>query len=304
MNVNLEYYRIFYYVAKYQNFTRAARAMGNSQPNITRAMNLLEQEIHCTLFIRTNRGVRLTPEGEKLYIRVSAAMEQLQTAEEELHESSGLEHGTISIGASETALNIYLLEKLRTFHMEYPGIRLKIYNHSTPQAVQAVKNGEIDFVVVTTPTDVETPLKKVDLYSFQEILVGGKTFMALGSQELSLAEVQNYPFICLGRETQTWKFYQQIFERHGLELMPDTEVATTDQILPLVKNELGMAFLPEAMAREAIEKGEIIELSLRESVPQRSVCMVYDRQHPLSAAAKELKSRMQQSISTEAGNEL
>ncbi len=304
MNVNLEYYRIFYYVAKYQNFTRAARAMGNSQPNITRAMNLLEQEIHCTLFIRTNRGVRLTPEGEKLYIRVSAAMEQLQTAEEELHESSGLEHGTISIGASETALNIYLLEKLRTFHMEYPGIRLKIYNHSTPQAVQAVKNGEIDFAVVTTPTDVETPLKKVDLYSFQEILVGGKTFMALGSQELSLAEVQNYPFICLGRETQTWRFYQQIFERHGLELMPDTEVATTDQILPLVKNELGMAFLPEAMAREAIEKGEIIELSLRESVPQRSVCMVYDRQHPLSAAAKELKSRMQQSISTEAGNEL
>ena len=160
MNVNLEYYRIFYYVAKYQNFTRAARAMGNSQPNITRAMNLLEQEIHCTLFIRTNRGVRLTPEGEKLYIRVSAAMEQLQTAEEELHESSGLEHGTISIGASETALNIYLLEKLRTFHMEYPGIRLKIYNHSTPQAVQAVKNGEIDFAVVTTPTDAETPLKK------------------------------------------------------------------------------------------------------------------------------------------------
>lgn len=114
----------------------------------------------------------------------------------------------------------------------------------------------------------------------------------------------NLEYICLGRETQTWKFYQQIFERHGLELMPDTEVATTDQILPLVKNELGMAFLPEAMAREAIEKGEIIELSLRESVPQRSVCMVYDHQHPLSAAAKELKSRMQQSISTEAGNEL
>ena len=51
-------------------------------------------------------------------------------------------------------------------------------------------------------------------------------------------------------------------------------------------------------------KGEIVELSLRERVPQRSVCMVYDRQHPLSAAAKELKSRMRQSASTEAGNGL
>ena len=70
MDVNFEYYRIFYYVAKYGNFTKAARALGNSQPNITRAMNLLEQEVGCTLFIRTNRGVRLTPEGERLYIRV------------------------------------------------------------------------------------------------------------------------------------------------------------------------------------------------------------------------------------------
>ena len=145
MNINLEYYRIFYYVAKYQNFTRAARALGNGQPNITRAINLLEQEIRCTLFIRTNRGVRLTPEGERLYVRVAAAMEQLQLAEEELQASSGLEHGSISIGASETALNVYLLEKLRSFHMDYPEIRLKIYNHSTPQAVQAVKKGEIDF---------------------------------------------------------------------------------------------------------------------------------------------------------------
>ena len=69
MNINFEYYKIFYYVAKYGSLTKAARVLGNSQPNITRAMNCLENEIHCTLFIRTNRGVRLTPEGERLYAR-------------------------------------------------------------------------------------------------------------------------------------------------------------------------------------------------------------------------------------------
>ena len=186
MNVNLEYYRIFYYVAKYQNFTRAARALGNSQPNVTRAMNLLEQEIHCTLFIRTNRGVRLTPEGEKLYIRVSAAMEQLQNAEEELRDSSGLEHGSIAIGASETALNIYLLEKLRTFHMEYPGIRLKIYNHSTPQAVQSEKNGEIDFAVVATPTEGGSVSIPGDSGGRKDVHCAGKSGTVVGrSTELS-----------------------------------------------------------------------------------------------------------------------
>ena len=48
MDVNFEYYKIFYYVAKYNNFTRAARVLGNSQPNVTRAMNCLEQQLHCT----------------------------------------------------------------------------------------------------------------------------------------------------------------------------------------------------------------------------------------------------------------
>ena len=79
-NVNLEYYRIFYHVAKYENFTKAARILGSNQPNVTRAMNRLEEEIGCVLFIRTNRGIRLTPEGEHLYAYVKGAMAQIHQA--------------------------------------------------------------------------------------------------------------------------------------------------------------------------------------------------------------------------------
>ena len=81
MDVNFEYYKVFYYVAKYKNFTKAAHALGSGQPNVTRAMNCLEQQTHCTLFIRTNRGVQLTPEGEMLFTHVEAAISQIQTAE-------------------------------------------------------------------------------------------------------------------------------------------------------------------------------------------------------------------------------
>ena len=108
---------------KIPQLTKAAQALNNSQPNITRAMNCLEQQLNTTLFIRTNRGVQLTPEGERLYTHVLGAMEQFQAAEEELADSSGLSHGSIAIGASETALNIFLLDKLKNFHMTYPGIR-------------------------------------------------------------------------------------------------------------------------------------------------------------------------------------
>lgn len=74
--------------------------------------------------------------------------------------------------------------------------------------------------------------------------------------------------ICLGRETMTYQFYSQFFLKHCLELTPDTEVATTDQILPLVKNELGLAFLPgEDSRNEAIARHEIVQVALQDPVP-------------------------------------
>ena len=46
--ITYDYYRIFYYVAQYKSFTRAAEALHNNQPNITRCMNNLESELNCT----------------------------------------------------------------------------------------------------------------------------------------------------------------------------------------------------------------------------------------------------------------
>ena len=124
---------------------------------------------------------------------------------------------------------------------------------------------------------------------FREILIGGKTFTALGSQELTLSELSDYPLIGMGQESMTWRFYHDFFLAHRLDYAPDTEAATTDQILPLVKSELGLAFLPEPMAKDALARNEIVQITLREKVPERMVCLVYDRKRPLSAAAQRLK---------------
>ena len=292
MYVDWEYYKIFYYVAKYQNFTKAARVLGNNQPNITHSMNRLESQLNCVLFIRSNRGVTLTPEGEMLYSRIASAAVQIQDAEEELSASATLEHGTISISATETALNIYLSKKLRDFHTEYPGIRLRISNHSTPQAVQAVKNGEVDFAIVSTPAEIESGLKMVELKPFYEVLVGGRTFTALASQSLTLKELRSYPLISLSDESVTRSLYRQFFLDHGAVLKPDTEAATTDQMLTLVKSELGLAFVPEPMARDGLERGELVQLHLQEIIPTRSICLVYDRHRPLNTAARKFQQML------------
>ena len=121
MNVNYDYYRVFYYVAKYKSFTGAANALLNNQPNITRMMKKLEEELGCTLFIRQRHGVTLTPEGEKLYRHVSIAFEHILWGEEEIARDQSLRAGIVTIAASEIALRCVLLPVLKLFRKTYPG---------------------------------------------------------------------------------------------------------------------------------------------------------------------------------------
>ena len=54
-------------------------------------MNILERELNCKLFVRTHRGVSLTPEGKRLYEHISVAYEQISLGEKELEKDRGLE---------------------------------------------------------------------------------------------------------------------------------------------------------------------------------------------------------------------
>ena len=73
MTINYDYYRIFYVVAQCRSFTRAAELLKNNQPNITRCMKNLEQELGCKLFHRSNKGITLTPERQRFYRRRAGA---------------------------------------------------------------------------------------------------------------------------------------------------------------------------------------------------------------------------------------
>ena len=57
--INFEHYKIFYYVAKFQNITMAANYLFLSQPSISRCVKNLEDELGCKLFVRSKKGVEL-----------------------------------------------------------------------------------------------------------------------------------------------------------------------------------------------------------------------------------------------------
>lgn len=297
MAITYDYYRIFFYVAKYKNFTQAAHALMSSQPNVTRAMNNLEHELGCRLLIRSNRGITLTPEGEKLYARVANAHFQLQAAEEELTSARDFHTGVVSIGASETALHIFLLPILRKFHQNYPGIRIHVYNYTTPQAMTSLRSGAVDFSVVATPTGVSRPLVEIPLKPFHEILVGGPQFMNLTHMPLSIRSLPEYPLVFLNRQTKTFELFSEVFLKNGISLKPDVEAATIDQLLAMIMYDLGIGFLPEEFALPALEQKKIFQLPLADELPERTICLIKDINRPISIAARQLEKMLREASS-------
>lgn len=286
MNINYDYYRIFYFVAKYGNISQAAKLLLNNQPNLTRTIKNLESELGCPLFSRTNRGMRLTPEGQKLYEHIKVAIEHIEAGEEEITESKNLQTGTVFVAASEVALRCLLLPVLKKFRMLYPGVRIRISNHSTPQAIAALKDGTADIAIVTTPTVRSASLSETPLRSVREVAICSPAFKELLGRKISLADLGNYPLISLGTSTKSFEFYSAFFTVHGLPYSPDIEAATADQILPMAQADLGVGFVPEEFVNPS-DKVQIIDLE--EEIPERSICLIKRKEQPLSVAAKELE---------------
>ncbi len=287
MASNFEYYKVFYYVSKYGNLTKAAAALNTSQPAVTRTIHRLEDDLGCRLFIRSKTGMEHTAEGKKFYEYVAAGCSQFFRGESNLKEMVQLENGTISISATETALHCYLFEAMEAFNRSYPNVHFRILNHSTQDSLQAVRKGRVDFAVVSSlPLHINGPLRIKRLRTYREILISGSRFEELKGHAVSLRQLTGFPWISLTSETISRNFLNTCFEQYGLAFSPDFELATTDLILPAVRHNLGIGFIPAAFAKGELEAGRVFQIELKEVFPERNILLIYDTEYPQSIASK------------------
>lgn len=288
MDINLEYYKIFYYVANDKSITQAAEKLSISQPAVSQAIKHLEQALGCTLFVRISKGVRLTREGEVLFSYVERGYETILSGEKKLSEMMNLEDGEICIGASDMTLQFYLLHHLEHFHEKYPKIRVKVTNAPTPETLQHLTTGKIDFGIVSMPLRDQSHLKVVPVRAIQDVFVAGRHFEHLKGRKLSYRELHSVPVIFLEGDTSTRRYVEEFLKKHKVQLQPEFELATSDMMLQFAVRNLGVASVVEDFARTYLETGELFRLEFEEEIPKRQFCIVSDERIPISAAAGKL----------------
>ncbi|MDE5721978.1 MAG: LysR family transcriptional regulator [Clostridia bacterium] len=294
--MNYEYYKIFYYVGKHKNITRAAAELYSSQPAVTRAIQNLEAELGCRLFVRTKNGVDFTHEGQTLFDYVSIAHRQILKGENEVSQAISIDGGTIYIGATVTALHEYLFDVIDGFHLKYPGVKFKINTGSNNSTIERLKNGTVDLAFVSTPCNVTKPLSTVKIKKFNDILIAGNGFEGLKNKTLALSDVQNYPFVCLRHSMQLRQFIDDVFAENGMTLAPDIEADGADLLVPMISHNFGLGFVPQGMADDAISRGEVFRIPLDCELPERHICMIYDPHRPQTNASRELYKMICESV--------
>ena len=290
MNINLEYYKIFYYTARAGSITRAAELLSVSQPAVSQAVRTLEEEVGMPLFVRTGKGVRLTPAGEVLYSYVERGYESILMGEMKLRELQNLESGEIRIGASDMTLRFFLLPYLQKFHEAYPGIKLTVTNGPTPETLKMMQEGRIDFGVVTDPVGTHGELQVLKMREISDVFVAGYRFLELKHRTIPLKELERLPIICLEKNTNTRRYMDAFLKENKVFIQPEIELATSDMIVEFARRNFGVANVVYDFAREYLEKGELFELKLSAKIPKRSICLILERGKGLSAAAQRLLS--------------
>ena len=139
--------KVFRAVASYGSFTKAAEAMGYSQPSISHQVAQLERELSAQLFERQARRVTLTPAGKVFLRHVQAVLVQLADAEREVAETARTGGRLLRLASFPTAAATLMPPAVAAFRARQPGSELRLTEADPPVSVPALVAGEHDLAV-------------------------------------------------------------------------------------------------------------------------------------------------------------
>jgi len=285
---SLELYRVFYEIGRAGNLTRAAEKLYVTQPNISAALKALEEQLRTTLCVRTKKGITLTYEGQVLFDELEKAFFHIAMAETKIGKLVHLESGVVSISASDTICNYYLLPYITSFTKKYPGIRLEITNRTSLETVDLLKREQVDFGFINLPFE-DALLTITRCCEIHDVLIGGAKYNGLAQESMSFSALTQYPLVMLERKSISRLWMDNFFAEAGITLAPVLELGSLDLVISFVRNNMGLAFIPQELCGQFIDNKEVFQIELDFELPRRGVGLIELKGQVNSHAAEQFK---------------
>jgi DNA-binding transcriptional LysR family regulator len=292
VHVDVHALRTFVEVARQRGFTRASEALHLTQPAVSKVVKALEDELGTPLLHREGRRVSLTEAGRVVLERAQGVLDALRVIEEEVVEMTSLRRGRLRFGVPPIVGVTFFPPLLAEFHKAHPGIVLELREEGSHHIEALVTSRELDVGAVVLPTD-ERAFETLPFVRDALSAVLHPTHPLARRTSVALRELADTPFVLYRPEFALHGHILDACRRAGFKPSVVSESSHWDFIVAMVAADIGVALLPETIARQLdLEQVRIVRLT--EPVIPWHVALIWRRdrhQPPATRAWLELCAR-------------
>jgi DNA-binding transcriptional LysR family regulator len=181
--LDLRSLEIFRTVAAEGSISRAATKLNRVQSNVSTRIKQLEQRLQKNLFLRHNRGLTLTAEGELLLVYAERLLQLSMEASEALNE--GKPRGVFRIGTMESTAASRLPKILSRYHQLHPDVDIELDTDTAGGLMNRLLNHDIEIAFVAEPVSFES-VETQPVFEEELVLVAPQSFPPLeNTREIS-----------------------------------------------------------------------------------------------------------------------
>lgn len=279
----------FLAAAQTQNFRKAAELCFVTQPALSRQIAALEKELDIPLFVREKQRVRLTPAGLALVEYAKQATDLLHQGEQELVRWKQGESGVIQIGCNPSLSATLLPPLLASFRQQYPSIQLVVNVHSSAEVIEQVEQGSVDLGFIYDPVirSEVVVIKELFRQPLHLLVPVGHPLAQIDPAERTLTRIVQEPLILTGENMRLRQVIERLFLQRNIHVQPAVEIASVEGLKELVKQGVGVTFIPPALLHQAQHNGELALFSIADVTETFIFALVYRRIGPLNILARQ-----------------
>lgn len=269
-NINFELYKIFYFVAKNKNLTKAAKDLYISQPAISQAIKKLEDELGFKLFYRIKSGMELTKDGEELYDYLKSAIEHLNSGKHHLLDNKKANQ-IIRIGSGTTLIKYSLIPVLKIFKEKYPDIKFEISRNLTSVLLNKLDNNELDLVLLNVNPDNKDNRQIIEIEQVQDVFCYKKDAFNLDEHKYSMEEINSLPLLLQNESSTSRQFIERIASDEHIILNSQYDLASYGLVIDFIKAGLGVGLVNYNHIKDDVKNGDLVVLNTNFKIPPRKI---------------------------------
>ena len=274
---------LFLAVAEEQNFGRAAKRLGMSQPPLSEQIQVLEQALKVTLFERSRRGAKLTPVGAAILPAVRKFAEQLERLELAVEEAVAGQSGMLTIGAISTAMFDVLPGLINQLKQQYPHLTVSVREIDSVEAVPALEAGDIDLAFARLDGDLGQAIQSLPLREDRLMVALPSDHPLAARTRISLSSLASEPLVMFSRKVSPVYFDNLIATCRANGFSPRVlhEVRSVASQIAFVSCGQGIALVPAALKKLAPDNVVLRALTQKLNVVTTAVAWNSERPNPL-----------------------